>query len=147
MKFTIAAAASLLLLPLGAFASPVAEDGLEAREAAVPVEAREFAVPVEATADDEVNPLLGRDLFARADVICRIVNTSDHANCRSGPGFDYPVTHLPGTGVDYHFRCYKTGDCYNNNCTWDKLVWSGGSCYVNGYYTDSRCTAAALGKC
>jgi hypothetical protein len=24
--------------------------------------------------------------------------------------------------------------------TWDKLIWDGGSCYVNGYFTDDNCT-------
>jgi hypothetical protein len=25
--------------------------------------------------------------------------------------------------------------------TWDKIEWDGNVCYVNGFYTDDRCTA------
>ncbi|KAG2414564.1 hypothetical protein HFD88_003755 [Aspergillus terreus] len=138
MKLQLTTLAALLL-PLGAWAIPTAE----AAAAPAPVE-EVVSVPVEAR---DVSPeALG--LVKRSSVTCKIVNSSSSTvNCRSGPGFDYATTYVVNVGSSYVFNCYKSGDCYEGNCTWQRISWDGKSCYVNGYYTDSRCTAAALGKC
>ncbi|KAL4998439.1 hypothetical protein BDV10DRAFT_185261 [Aspergillus recurvatus] len=96
---------------------------------------------------DNSMPAPPTDLTPRALTTCRVINTDSEVNCRAGPGFDYAVrTHVYPNGI-YDFSCYKSGDCYNGNCTWQKVSFGTFSCYVNGYYTDSRCTVAALGKC
>jgi len=136
MKFT--AATVLFLLPLSILASPASGP---APKAVPPT--TQTDVPEEVSGGDvEV-----RDLFRRSTQYCQIVNVNSYANCRSGPGTSYPVTHWAYKGVSYAFACYKPGDCYNGNCTWDKLVWNGGYCYVNGYLTDNNCTPARLGLC
>ncbi|KAL4882975.1 hypothetical protein BJY04DRAFT_31575 [Aspergillus karnatakaensis] len=82
-------------------------------------------------------------------VRCKIVNSSSSTvNCRSGPRFEFSVVGSVKVGYSYPFNCYQSGDCYEGNCTWQQVPLEGGHyCYVNGYYTDSKCTAAALGKC
>ncbi|KAF9885031.1 hypothetical protein FE257_000762 [Aspergillus nanangensis] len=128
MKFQLTTLAGLLL-PLLTLATPTPEP------ADVPFEVR-----------DASPEALG--LTKRSATLCKIVNTgSASVNCRTGPGFDYPASFGVGPGKSYSFSCYKTGDCYEGNCTWDRISWDGKVCYVNGYYTDSRCTIAALGKC
>ncbi|KAL4992986.1 hypothetical protein BDV10DRAFT_198682 [Aspergillus recurvatus] len=127
----------LAALLSAALAAPTAETSGE-------LDVADFATPVEAR---DISPeALG--LVKRA-VRCYIVNSSSSTvNCRSGPGFDYGVVGSVTVGYSYPFNCYKSGDCYEGNCTWDQVPLSGGGvCYVNGYYTDSKCTAAALGKC
>ncbi|KAL4787193.1 hypothetical protein BJX76DRAFT_354380 [Aspergillus varians] len=87
-------------------------------------------------------------LEKRANTVCKIVNSSSSSvKCRTGPGFNYAVKASVIPGKSYQFNCYKSGDCYEGNCTWQRINWDGKTCYVNGYYTDSRCTVAALGKC
>ncbi|PLB40977.1 uncharacterized protein BDW47DRAFT_100280 [Aspergillus candidus] len=86
--------------------------------------------------------------LAKRSVSCKIINVSKYANCRSGPGTNYEVRHRAPVGQSYNFVCYKKGECYQGNCTWDKIIIdSGYVCYVNGYFTDSKCSMAALGKC
>ncbi|KAF9468188.1 hypothetical protein BDZ94DRAFT_1247408 [Collybia nuda] len=97
------------------------------------------ASPVAVSTNDE-----SARLFKRATVTCAIVNTdSTSVNCRSGPGTGYSIVNHLTAGSVHSFTCYKKGECYEGNCTWDKT----GNCYVNGYYTDGYCTAAALGLC
>ncbi|KAL4865319.1 hypothetical protein BDV12DRAFT_211103 [Aspergillus spectabilis] len=133
MKFQFLSAA-VLVLP--ALAAPATEASREVDAAA--------ALPVDAS---DISPE-STGLVKRA-VRCYIVNSSSNTvNCRSGPGFGYSVVGSVTVGNSYPFSCYKSGDCYEGNCTWDRVpLEGGGTCYVNGYYTDSKCTAAALGKC
>ncbi|KAL4888342.1 hypothetical protein BDV59DRAFT_188683 [Aspergillus ambiguus] len=132
MKFHLTTLAGLFL-PLAALAHPTAE--AEAVPRAVPVEARDISPEA-----------LG--LVKRSSVTCKIVNSSSATvNCRTGPGFDYAASYVVDVGSSYTFNCYRSGDCYEGNCTWDRISWDGKTCYVNGYYTDSRCTVAALGAC
>ncbi|KAL4765048.1 uncharacterized protein BDW70DRAFT_156209 [Aspergillus foveolatus] len=133
MKFTVAGVLALASLAL-AMPAPEAAAVAEA-------EALEVSVPVDISPE-----ALG--LEKRARTLCKIVNSSSSkVNCRTGPGFDYPASYSVIPGKNYEFRCYKSGDCYNGNCTWQRINWDGKTCYVNGYYTDSKCTVAALGKC
>ncbi|KAL5044993.1 hypothetical protein BDW71DRAFT_208854 [Aspergillus fruticulosus] len=135
MKFTVAGVLALASLAL---AMPAPE---AAAAAVAEAEALEVSVPVDISPE-----ALG--LEKRAKTLCKIVNSSsDKVNCRTGPGFDYPASYSVTPGKYYEFRCYKSGDCYNGNCTWQRINWDGKTCYVNGYYTDSKCTVAALGKC
>ncbi|RJE23077.1 hypothetical protein PHISCL_04567 [Aspergillus sclerotialis] len=84
--------------------------------------------------------------LVKRDVVCKILG-SGNVNCRTGPGFKYPDSYIVTAGHRYNFDCYKSGDCYEGNCTWDRITWDGKTCYVNGHYTDSKCSANALGKC
>ncbi|KAL6232160.1 hypothetical protein BDW75DRAFT_232995 [Aspergillus navahoensis] len=124
MKFSLTIAPSflLVLLPLSAIAMPApnADNGMPAAP------------------EDNNMPAPPIDLTPRALTTCRVINADSEVKCRAGPGFDYAVrTHVYPNGI-YDFSCYNT---------WQKVSFGTFSCYVNGYYTDSRCTAAALGKC
>ncbi|KAL4914822.1 hypothetical protein BDW62DRAFT_204187 [Aspergillus aurantiobrunneus] len=140
MKLQLAAA--LLLFPL-ALAMPAPEAAPEAAAMAEPVPIEETMVEaIEVEARDIRPAALG--LEKRANVSCKIVNSnSDAVNCRSGPSLSSSIVAHAVVGSTYTFSCYKSGDCYEGNCTWDRTRYSGGYCYVNGYYTDSRCTAGA----
>ena len=55
-------------------------------------------------------------LEKRSPVRCKIVKSSSASvNCRTGPGFSYPVLARAVTGSTHTFYCYKSGDCYNGN--------------------------------
>ncbi|KAJ4074564.1 hypothetical protein NW769_015431, partial [Fusarium oxysporum] len=84
MKFF---AVTALLLPLcGVLASPVADSG------PVGIVRDEHATGTELlSVDQSVADLGGRDLFARSTRKCKIVNVSNRAFCRSGPGTNYPI--------------------------------------------------------
>ncbi|KFZ21638.1 hypothetical protein V502_02917 [Pseudogymnoascus sp. VKM F-4520 (FW-2644)] len=133
MKFSLAAAATLLLLPLGTLASPVA-----APDNGMPV-----STPDELLEARDASP---SEIFKR-NVTCKITGSSKTVNCRSGPGTGYKVIASVSKGSYYSFGCYKKGSCVNGNCTWDRIFWDGKSCYVSGVYTDSNCSASKLGKC
>ncbi|OBT58001.1 hypothetical protein VE04_02002 [Pseudogymnoascus sp. 24MN13] len=136
MKFQLSTFVGLLL-PLTALAAPTAEDATALAD----------VVDARSEAHDTSPEALG--LEARKVTTCIIINSdSKRVNCRKGPGFSYPdigESVYIEVGNAYPFGCYKKGDCYQGNCTWQKLATI--NCYVNGYYTDPRCTAAALGKC
>lgn len=118
MKFSAVAAAttSLILLPLGVLASPVPEpapvalsEGIEARgEAPAPISIEDH----EGRSDAGLET---RDIFARAKAWCKVVNVDDHANCRSGPGTNYPTKFWAVKNVNYAFACYKKGTCVDGN--------------------------------
>ncbi|KAL4938049.1 hypothetical protein BDV06DRAFT_215392 [Aspergillus oleicola] len=116
---------------------PAPEAAAEAASAPI---AEAIAIPLEVELETRSDPVaLG--LSKRANTVCKIVNSSsDHVNCRAGPGFDYSIVARVYPGSNYQFNCYKSGDCYEGNCTWQRINWDGKFCYVNGYYTDSRCT-------
>ncbi|OBT63917.1 hypothetical protein VE03_05992 [Pseudogymnoascus sp. 23342-1-I1] len=80
---------------------------------------------------------------------CKIVNVNpgSSANCRTGPGTEYPVAKKIDADSSYLFSCYKKGECIDGNCTWDQLHYDGGSCFLSGSLTDSACSIAALGAC
>ncbi|KAL2809222.1 hypothetical protein BJX63DRAFT_423984 [Aspergillus granulosus] len=72
---------------------------------------------------------------------CRIVNSDVKVNCRAGPSLSSRVVRTLNPGENRYFSCYKRGDCYRDNCTWDKQIERGEpDCYVNGYLTDNHCT-------
>ncbi|PLN75727.1 hypothetical protein BDW42DRAFT_33253 [Aspergillus taichungensis] len=126
-----------LLLPLTVLAAPVTEaDEL-------------VEIPVALEDDSRHTSSESFGLGKRANQSCKIVNTeSEYVKCRSGPGFSHDIQAVVYPAKRYKFTCYKSGDCYENNCTWDAVKMSNGKyCYVNGYYTDDKCTAAALGQC
>ncbi|OJJ57407.1 hypothetical protein ASPSYDRAFT_133441 [Aspergillus sydowii CBS 593.65] len=136
MKFQLATVLTLLLPLALAMPAPEAEP--------------ENPMPVPELIDDgpqDTSPqALG--LEKRSTVRCKIVKSSSASvNCRTGPGFSYPVLARAVTGSTHSFYCYKSGDCYNGNCTWDRAIYNGQYCYINGYYTDNKCTVAALGAC
>ncbi|KAJ5261313.1 hypothetical protein N7478_011908 [Penicillium angulare] len=140
MKFQATLVAALL--PLVALAAPAAENALEFAQAIPVKEVQAETEAVRRSASLE-------ELSKRSSVSCKIINSSSaQVNCRSGPGTSYSIAGYVATGSTYTFKCYKSGSCYENNCTWDQVPLEGGGvCYVNGYYTSSACSAAALGKC
>ncbi|EBA27267.1 uncharacterized protein AFUA_3G00175 [Aspergillus fumigatus Af293] len=73
---------------------------------------------------------------------CHIVNSDVKVNCRAGPHLNSRVVRTLSPGENLYFGCYKRGDCYKDNCTWDHQINPGGKgdCYVNGYFTDNHCT-------
>ncbi|KAJ5996911.1 hypothetical protein N7499_006777 [Penicillium canescens] len=106
------------------------------------------AAPV---ADAEQSEVVdGKKIFGRSGQLCRVLY-SEHVNCRSGPGTNYPVVvQLSKEWTrGYYFTCVKSGECitYNGavNCGWD--YFEEDKCYVNGHATDSSCTLAKLGRC
>ncbi|KAH6983900.1 hypothetical protein EDB80DRAFT_247824 [Ilyonectria destructans] len=133
MKFVPLLVASLL--PVGLMAAPVDDGGDVSMEGAEPA-------PGTTAARD-----VGDEILKRSTRVCTIVGGSATVNCRSGPGTQYGVTDTVYRGSDYVFTCVKTGECIiiggNQNCGWHKT----GGCYVNGHYTDNRCTLASLGSC
>ncbi|KAH7150644.1 hypothetical protein DER46DRAFT_398826 [Fusarium sp. MPI-SDFR-AT-0072] len=140
MKFSAVIA---LLLPLSSIlASPVADSG------PIGIIRDEHITGTEPLSVDQSEAdLVGRDLFARSTRKCKIVNVSNRAFCRSGPGTNYLIKYSVYKGQEYKFDCYKKGTCYEGNCTWDRLLHAEGYYYVSSAYTDSRCTKAALRKC
>ncbi|KAL3483637.1 hypothetical protein BJX62DRAFT_244721 [Aspergillus germanicus] len=79
---------------------------------------------------------------------CTIINASSKVNCRAGPSLNSKVIRQLTPGKDYYFQCYKRGDCYNENCTWDRHIAPGVTdCYVNGYLTDNHCTMGMNPRC
>lgn len=100
MKFSLAAAATLLLLPLSALASPVAGP-----------------VAAPAPVDDEMStPTQPRaPVTSYFATTCKIVNVSSYANCRTGPGTSYPTKFTVTGGSSYSFDCYKRGTCVDGN--------------------------------
>ncbi|KAH8587024.1 hypothetical protein B0O99DRAFT_40079 [Bisporella sp. PMI_857] len=87
-------------------------------------------------------------LIPRSRITCKIVNDNGEGGwgvkCRDRPDFSSNIVYDGlDNGESYTFSCYKRGDCYNGNCTWDYAVYLG--CWVHGYYTDNHCTVAALG--
>ncbi|KAL2793296.1 hypothetical protein BJX66DRAFT_306464 [Aspergillus keveii] len=154
MKFQTTALAALLL-PLAAMgmAMPNPNAAPEAIAEAVPaadLEIIEFPVDFDLeldARDADISPeAIGLEKRDRA--ICKIVNSgSARVKCRKGPGFSYGIEAYVIPGKAYGFDCYKKGSCYKGNCTWQRITWDGRTCYVNGYYTNNKCTIASLGKC
>ncbi|PLB37512.1 uncharacterized protein BDW47DRAFT_106763 [Aspergillus candidus] len=82
-------------------------------------------------------------LTKRKEVPCTIVSNDGWVKCRRSPRLDAYYDTRYADGYNDDFKCYKVGDCYKGNCTWD----FNGSCYVNGYYTSSNCNTKNLPKC
>ncbi|KAI5464252.1 hypothetical protein BGZ63DRAFT_401218 [Mariannaea sp. PMI_226] len=72
--------------------------------------------------------------------MCNVFNNDGAVKCRSGPHFDAKVVTTIGDGDGWDFSCYKAGDCYEGNCTWD-YNWEL-KCYINGYYTSDQCNTS-----
>ncbi|KAJ5084414.1 hypothetical protein NUU61_008993 [Penicillium alfredii] len=81
-------------------------------------------------------------LFERATQLCKIISSDGDVKCRAKPSFSGAVKHsFPNNSV-WYFKCYKSSDCYNGNCTWDYNADY--DCYVNGYYTSDNCSVSKL---
>ncbi|KAJ4112429.1 hypothetical protein NW765_015500 [Fusarium oxysporum] len=108
MKFSAVIA---LLLPLsGVLASLVADSG------PVGIGRDEHATGTEPLSVDQSEAdLVGRDLFARSTRKCKIVNVSNRAFCRSGPGTNYLIKYSVYKGQEYKFDYYKKGTCHEGN--------------------------------
>ena len=98
MKFSLAAATTLLLLPLGALASPTPDNEM----------------PVSVPDELELEARTPGEIFKR-NVVCKITGSSSTVNCRSGPGTGYSVTATVRKGSSYSFACYKKGTCVSGN--------------------------------
>lgn len=98
MKFSLAAATTLLLLPLGAFASPTPDN----------------AAPVSVPDELQLEARAPGEIFKR-NVVCKITGSSSTVNCRSGPGTGYSVIATVKKGSYYSFGCYKKGTCVSGN--------------------------------
>ncbi|KFX85775.1 hypothetical protein V495_01802 [Pseudogymnoascus sp. VKM F-4514 (FW-929)] len=106
-----------------------------------------FLLPASILAADSSNEQC--QVIALSAIRCKIVgvDAGSTANCRTGPGTDFPVAKKISADAEHLFSCYKKGTCVDNNCTWDQLHYDGGSCFLSGSLTDDRCTIAALGEC
>ncbi|KAL2834592.1 hypothetical protein BJY01DRAFT_253040 [Aspergillus pseudoustus] len=87
------------------------------------------------------------DLFAR-DKKCTITGAST-VNCRAKFNTNSTIKRKLKKGSSYTFDCFVTGERVIidgvSNASWQ---WSSDlQCYVNGHYTDSKCTSQALGRC
>ncbi|KAL2263945.1 hypothetical protein VTK26DRAFT_4132 [Humicola hyalothermophila] len=80
---------------------------------------------------------------------CEITRVSRAVNCRDGPGTKYRVKHSLKRGRPHPFWCVQSGECVTingfRNCGWHYVKDL--DCFVNGHYTDNRCTTARMGKC
>ncbi len=97
----------------------------------------------------------------RATTTCAITGSS--VNCRTGPGTSYGVVATLAKGTVGIFTCVKSGQCITVSGSvnwyvrpgcwlslwersidissgWDRMMYFGTPCYVNGHYTDSSCT-------
>ncbi|EEQ83431.2 uncharacterized protein BDCG_00236 [Blastomyces dermatitidis ER-3] len=85
----------------------------------------------------------------RSAQTCRIVNLrkGEYVNCRYGPTTKAGNIFAFRQGQKRTFSCKKKGQCIKGNCTWDRITLYGVTCYVSGYYTDSRCSSKRLPKC
>ncbi|KAL2131492.1 hypothetical protein VTI74DRAFT_4957 [Chaetomium olivicolor] len=126
------------LLSLGLLAAPITE------ESALEVVSREAEVTA--------NKHQAGELFKRKDVTCQLQGGAKEVNCRAGPGTNYKVVEQLGMWSSWVFSCVKSGECVNIggkiNCGWHYISYIGNNgCYINGHYTDDRCTLASLGRC
>ncbi|KAK4203628.1 hypothetical protein QBC40DRAFT_316403 [Triangularia verruculosa] len=147
MKFFSLLAAALL--PTGLLAAPVADDNLIAieTEAHAAAEARAI-VKTRDAADVSLNePAFS--LGKREIQVCEIVGSSSSVNCRAGPNTSSSIVRKLSKGNTYAFSCVTSGECVviggATNCGWDYSYSL--ACYVNGHYTDGKCTQARLGWC
>ncbi|KFX96206.1 hypothetical protein V490_03470 [Pseudogymnoascus sp. VKM F-3557] len=164
----ISNALAIFLLPLTALANPIpgseVQEGDAVKDAYTP---RDIVV----LRDEEAEEV---GLVPRATRTCKIVNVVTTVSCRWNPwhaGWNgksaVRVDFKPSTS--HNFECYAVGECIGGNwlvltpparalvfefvdkvadedkSTWDWVPKYG--CYVPGYYTDSKCTMAALGRC
>ncbi|KAL5352284.1 hypothetical protein ACLOAV_002231 [Pseudogymnoascus australis] len=137
-----------ILLPIAALANPIPEPEAEAVQADVPKGG--FTKFGKIALRDRAAEDVG--LVTRALVNCAIVNVATTVGCRwypwhtgwNGKGTSTEITEF-GPGTKHDFDCYQIGECIGGNCTWDWATNWG--CYVPGYYTDSKCTKAKLGRC
>ncbi|KAJ0123776.1 hypothetical protein N8I77_010734 [Diaporthe amygdali] len=86
----------------------------------------------------------------RRNINCSIINASNTVNCRSCASTDCSVVTTFKAGSTHSFKCAVKGECVTvngvTNCSWDKADRTlATDCWVNGYYTSSGCTLAALG--
>ncbi|KAI9928689.1 hypothetical protein ASPWEDRAFT_149298 [Aspergillus wentii DTO 134E9] len=85
-------------------------------------------------------------LVKRKETECTIVSHGDGwVNCRRQPRVNGEYWGKVQNGVKSDYLCYAIGDCYEGNCTWDWNFDMG--CYINGYYTSSKCSTDNLPKC
>ncbi|KKZ66533.1 hypothetical protein EMCG_01129 [[Emmonsia] crescens] len=103
------------------------------------------AVPV---ADPVAEPEMHLEKRRSAQT-CKIVNLNkgQYVNCRYGPTTKAGNIFGFRKGQKLTFACYKKGQCVKGYCTWDRITLYGTTCYVNGYYTDNRCSSKKLPKC
>ncbi|PGG97451.1 hypothetical protein GX51_07314 [Blastomyces parvus] len=104
------------------------------------------AVPV---ADPVAEPEMHLEKRRRSPQTCKIVNLSkgEYVNCRYAPTTKAGLIFVFSQGQKNRFSCKKKGQCIKGNCTWDRITLYGTTCYVSGYYTDSRCSSKRLPKC
>ncbi|CRG91997.1 hypothetical protein PISL3812_09051 [Talaromyces islandicus] len=83
------------------------------------------------------------DLDKREET-CFIISPdgSTAIHCRSCPSLSCDVVTTVSVGDKVDFSGYASGDCYEDNCTWD--FNKNNKCYVNGYYTSSNCNHKVL---
>ncbi|KAH8696711.1 hypothetical protein BGW36DRAFT_381504 [Talaromyces proteolyticus] len=111
-------------------------------------------------------------LEKRGQEYCAIVNAPDGVHCRRAPSLSASISYTFQQGATDLYTCYDEGDCYDGNwyvlvsrvrllkcrfspsryesssnisSTWDYA--SDFHCFVNGYFTDNKCTKASLGPC
>ncbi|KAL4971169.1 hypothetical protein BDW66DRAFT_155933 [Aspergillus desertorum] len=79
---------------------------------------------------------------------CTITGASK-VNCRAEWNTSSTIKHKLSEGSSYTFDCFVTGERVIidgvSNASWQYIGSLG--CYVNGHYTDSKCTSKALGRC
>ncbi|KAL5044729.1 hypothetical protein BDW71DRAFT_185695 [Aspergillus fruticulosus] len=79
---------------------------------------------------------------------CTITGASK-VNCRAEWNTSSTIKRKLSKGSSYTFDCFVTGERVIidgvSNASWQYIGSLG--CYVNGHYTDSKCTSQALGRC
>ncbi|KAH6838546.1 hypothetical protein B0I37DRAFT_387144 [Chaetomium sp. MPI-CAGE-AT-0009] len=117
------------LLPVGLMANPTAEAD---------------AAPGFSDADSS----LDSRAFSRPQH-CQIIGGASKVNCRTSPRTTARVRTTLRKGNTYDFWCVQSAQCVTingfRNCGWHYI--RGLDCYVNGHYTDNRCTLGRLGSC
>ncbi|KAL2289914.1 hypothetical protein FJTKL_01194 [Diaporthe vaccinii] len=131
-------------MPLAVLASPIEQHGADLVGREADPEAR-VEVPGFSERSDEPNELF------RRNIDCNIIGSSSTVNCRESPNTSSDIVTTFKAGSSHSFKCAVKGQCVTingvTNCSWDKADRTlAKDCWVNGYYTDSRCTLAALGS-
>ncbi|KAK2811122.1 hypothetical protein FQN50_002458 [Emmonsiellopsis sp. PD_5] len=139
MQLTTLSTFLTLLLPLTTLATPIpSPDG-----------------PADISLDDSPALAARHSLEARGKKstrYCDIVNVDTKVDCWRFPAHGHldfmgnkKVTSFSGKRKNIKFTCYVDCEDIHGNTSWDYAANWG--CYVPGYYTDSKCTRKALGKC
>ena len=101
----------LLFKVLLSLTSRIARMKLSATAVLLLLPASILAVPAAESSNEQCH------VVALSAIRCKVANITPGttANCRTGPGTDYPVAKKVDAGSEHLFSCYKKGECVDGN--------------------------------